>query len=67
VGYNGNGVFDGVIKLNGVKYMTFNGIDVADTSANTTNTMQMEFGYALLRANSTQGCQYVTIEIVILH
>ncbi|RSK30194.1 Ig-like domain-containing protein [Hymenobacter metallilatus] len=52
---------DAVIRLSGSDYVTFNGIDVAESSANTTATTQMEFGYALYRASATDGCQNNTI------
>ncbi|MCC3159929.1 T9SS type A sorting domain-containing protein [Hymenobacter sp. 15J16-1T3B] len=48
---------DGVIRLSGADYVTFDGIDVAENAANTTATTQMEFGYALMRASATDGSQ----------
>ncbi|WP_165822087.1 T9SS type A sorting domain-containing protein [Hymenobacter edaphi] len=48
---------DGVIRLSGADYVTFDGIDVAENAANTTATTQMEFGYVLMRASATDGCQ----------
>ena len=57
----GTGIYDGIIKLNGVSYITFDGIDLTDTASNTTTTTMMEWGYALLRPDATHGCQYDTI------
>jgi hypothetical protein len=36
---------DGIITLNGVNYVTFDGIDVQENPANVTNITQMEWGY----------------------
>ncbi|GAB3859724.1 hypothetical protein GCM10028822_36720 [Hymenobacter terrigena] len=52
---------DAVIALAGSDYVTFNGLDVAESAANTTTTTQMEFGYALARASATDGAQFNTI------
>ncbi|WBA41488.1 T9SS type A sorting domain-containing protein [Hymenobacter canadensis] len=48
---------DGLIRLSGADYVTFDGLDVAESAANTTTTTQMEFGYGLFRASATDGCQ----------
>ncbi|GAB3830642.1 hypothetical protein GCM10028821_19310 [Hymenobacter jeollabukensis] len=48
---------DGVIRLSGADYVTFDGIDVAESAANTTATTQTEFGYVLMRASATDGAQ----------
>lgn len=58
----GTGTYDGIIKFYGVNYITFDGIDVVDTSTNTTTTTQMEWGYALLRPDATHGDQFITIK-----
>jgi hypothetical protein len=58
----GTGSYDGIIKFNGVNYITFDGIDVSDTSSNTTVATQMEWGYALLRLDATHGSQFITIK-----
>jgi hypothetical protein len=58
----GTGSYDGIIKLYGANYITFDGIDLTDTSTNTTTTTQMEWGYALLRPDGTRGNQYNTIK-----
>jgi trimeric autotransporter adhesin len=52
---------DGIITMEGTDYITFDAIDVMEDAANTTTTSQMEWGYALLNASSTNGCQFVTI------
>nr|WP_170172561.1 T9SS type A sorting domain-containing protein [Hymenobacter rigui] len=52
---------DAVIRLSGSDYVTFNGIDIAESSTNTTAATQMEFGYAFYRASATDGCQNNTI------
>jgi trimeric autotransporter adhesin len=53
---------DGIIKLSGTDYITFDGIDLQENAANTTTTTQMEWGFALLKADATNGCRYVTIK-----
>jgi trimeric autotransporter adhesin len=53
---------DGLFILNGVDYVTLNGIDLQENAANTTPTTQMEFGYALLKTTATNGCQNNTIK-----
>ena len=55
---------DGIIVIAGGDYITFNGIDLQENSLNTTPTQQMEWGYALVKANGIapfNGCQYITI------
>ncbi|MCB2409409.1 proprotein convertase P-domain-containing protein [Hymenobacter lucidus] len=52
---------DAIIGLSGADYVTFDGIDVAENTTNTTATTQMEYGYALFRASATDGCQNVSI------
>jgi hypothetical protein len=53
---------DGIFALNGSDYVTIDGIDLAENSANTTPTTCMEYGYGLFKASSTDGCQYNTIK-----
>jgi hypothetical protein len=50
------GLGDGVIRLDGTDYITFDGIDVA-ASAST-----IEYGYYLHKPTATNGCQQVTIK-----
>jgi hypothetical protein len=52
---------DGIIKIAGDDYITFDGIDLLDPATNTGNAM-MEWGYSIMRADSTDGTQYVTIK-----
>lgn len=59
-----SGTYDGVIKIAGGDYITFDGIDITDPVSNTTNAQRMEWGYALVKASIASpfnGCQYVTI------
>jgi hypothetical protein len=56
---------DGIFKIAGADYVTMNGIDLNENVLNTTATQQMEWGYALVKRQSTapfDGCQYVTIK-----
>lgn len=55
---------DGVIKIAGGDYITFDGIDVLDPVTNTTNNTRMEWGYALVKRQNSypmNGCQNVII------
>ncbi|MCX6252216.1 MAG: GEVED domain-containing protein [Bacteroidetes bacterium] len=58
----GAGTRDAIICFNGVRYVTFDGIDLQENSANTNGTTRMEWGYALLKLSGTQGSQYNTIK-----
>lgn len=58
----GSGSMDAIICFNGVKYITFNGIDLSENGSNTNNTTRMEWGYAILKASGTQGSQNITIQ-----
>ncbi|WP_216688150.1 beta strand repeat-containing protein [Hymenobacter siberiensis] len=53
---------DGIVRLNGADYVTFDGIDLSENAANVTATTQMEFGYALFRPLTTNGCQNNTFK-----
>lgn len=56
---------DGIFFLRGTDYVTINGIDIAESAANTTATTRMEWGYALVKLQNTapfDGCQNVTIQ-----
>lgn len=59
VGTPASALQDGIWRLLGSDYVTINSIDVKDNPANTSNPATMEYGYALYRANSTNGCQPV--------
>ena len=61
----GTGTTDGIFVIAGGDYITFDGIDIQENPANTTSIMQMEWGYALVKANSTDpinGCQSAVIK-----
>ena len=56
---------DGMIKITGGDYIVFNGIDLAENAANNNNTKRMDWGYALIKKQSTtpfNGCQSVVIK-----
>ncbi len=56
---------DGIWKIAGTDYVTIDGIDLQENSANTTAAELMEWGYALVKLNNAEpfdGCQYVTIK-----
>lgn len=48
--------FDGIIKFSGADYITFDAIDLLDPNTNTGDGV-VEWGYALLRASTTNGSQ----------
>ena len=60
----GTGTLDGIVKIVGTDYITFDAIDVQESSLNTTTTTQMEWGYAILKSSGTtvDGSQHVTIK-----
>jgi hypothetical protein len=62
VGTPGTAVQDGIWRLVGSDYVTIDGIDLKDNPANTTNPSTMEYGYALYKASTSNGCQFVTIK-----
>jgi len=47
---------DGIIKLNGTDYTTFDGIDLLDPTSNTGDA-RMEWGFVFLRVSTSNGCQ----------
>jgi len=51
---------DGIIKLGGADYVTFDGIDLEENPANTTN--MTDWGYAVLMASATDASQHVVIK-----
>ncbi|MFZ4414055.1 MAG: hypothetical protein ACOYOV_13305, partial [Bacteroidales bacterium] len=55
-------IADGIIKIAGGDYITFDGIDITEKSTNTTTTTRMEWGFALLKASASDGAQYNTIK-----
>jgi hypothetical protein len=56
----GSAVQDGVFKLIGSDYITIDGIDINDPNA--ANPATMEYGYALYKASTSNGCQNNTIK-----
>lgn len=59
-----SGVADFCMKLVGTDYTTIKGIMIND--AGTSNTNFTEFGFYLVRASSTDGCQNVSIQNCII-
>jgi len=56
---------DGIFTLLGTDNVVINGIDLAEAPTNTTSTLQMEWGYGLVKLQNTapfDGCQNVTIQ-----
>ena len=62
--YTGTGSLDGIVVLNGVDYVTIDGIDLQENAANVTAATQMEWGYALLKTSASNGTQRNTIKNV---
>ncbi|MBK8982727.1 MAG: hypothetical protein IPM38_10515 [Ignavibacteria bacterium] len=48
--------FDGIIKFSGADFITFDAIDLLDPNTNTGDGV-VEWGYALMRASTTDGSQ----------
>ncbi|KAB2843596.1 MAG: hypothetical protein F9K42_13900, partial [Ignavibacterium sp.] len=56
---------DGIWIIQGTDYVTIDGIDLRENPSNISPLEQMEWGYALVKLNSTSpfdGCQFVTIK-----
>ncbi len=51
---------DGVIKLEGADWFTFDQVNIADNNIN--NLTQMEWGYALLKCDGNNGSNFNTIK-----
>lgn len=55
------GIMDGIIKIIGTDYLTFDGIDVQENPLNTTTTIatnnMTEFGYGFFYSTTTNGSQ----------
>ena len=49
----GTATSDYIIKINGVSYITFDGIDLQENSGNTTANAKMEYGYYVVNATTT--------------
>jgi len=52
---------DGIWKIQGTDYVTINGIDLQENASNTTTTQLMEWGYAIVKLNATDGTQNISI------
>jgi hypothetical protein len=57
----GTGTYDYIFCIGGGDYITFDGINIQDNSANVTTATQMEYGFAIFKASATNGSQYNTI------
>ncbi|HOZ52280.1 MAG TPA: DUF547 domain-containing protein, partial [Chitinophagaceae bacterium] len=53
---------DGMFAFVGCDYVTIDGIDLIESTANITPTTVMEFGYAFFKTNSINGAQNNTIK-----
>jgi trimeric autotransporter adhesin len=53
---------DGIIKIAGGDYITFDGIDLQENSGNDNDTKRMEWGYAIVKENLSNGSQNITIK-----
>ncbi|TAH38405.1 MAG: hypothetical protein EYC69_14720 [Bacteroidetes bacterium] len=58
----GVGTADVIVKIVGVDYLTFDGIDLRANANNVTSITQSEVGYALLKCSGTDGAQNDTIK-----
>ena len=61
----GTGTLDAIVVITGGDYITFDGIDLSENSANTDNTTKMEWGFALLKRSTVapaDGCYFVTVK-----
>ncbi|GAA4037145.1 hypothetical protein GCM10022409_22600 [Hymenobacter glaciei] len=57
----GTAALDAIISLAGSDYVTFDGLELTESTANTTAATQMEFGFVLFRPSPTDGCQFNVI------
>lgn len=56
---------DGIIKIAGGDYITFDGIDLVENPSNTASTKRTEWGFALVKKQNTapfDGCQHIVIK-----
>lgn len=58
----GSGSADGIFKIQGTDFVTINNLNLQENSANTTATSMMEWGYAVVKRNSNDGVQTLTIQ-----
>lgn len=59
---NGSATMDAIFRIIGEDYIFINGLDIRDTSLNTSSTMQAEAGIILLKRNQIDGCKRVVVE-----
>src|SRR2546423_2241973 len=52
---------DGMFFISGADYVTINAIDLQESASNTTPRHQMEWGYAIVKLNASDGSQNITI------
>lgn len=62
IGVSGTSTTDACITINGADYITFDGIDVADASSNSTANEIMEYGYRIKNENATNGSKQIIIQ-----
>jgi trimeric autotransporter adhesin len=53
---------DGIIKITCTDNITFDKIDLTESTKNISANSRMEWGYALLKSASKNGCNYVVIK-----
>ena len=53
---------DGIVKFAGTDFVTFENIDLSDTSSNGDPVSRMEWGFAILAASDTDASQNITIK-----
>ena len=58
----GTGTMDAFIKIAGTDFITFDGINLSESTTNTTTTTQMEWGYAIVKGSASNGSKYVIIK-----
>ena len=61
VGTGGTSANDGIIRIAGADWVTFDDIDVQENASNTTDAARAEYGYATMRAANEDACQNVEI------
>lgn len=57
----GGGTTDGIIKISGADYITFDAIDVEENDSNTSSA-RMDWGYAIVKASASNGCDNIVIK-----
>ena len=62
IGISGTSTTDACLTINGADFITFDGIDVADATTNTTTNEIMEYGYRVKNASATDGSQNIRIQ-----